>query len=280
MTEGETMDDRSRLDLSAQAGDGSASGDEERPKLVAYHPSTPPTMPLVPASRWRDWINAMEDRWANRCLPLIIANEAGWVLVNEHAFTAVWTGDPTAAAVTIEFDEDLPTPHPVQSHFGYGIVTWAVPYLFRTPPGYNLLARGPANWPKDGIAPLEGLVETDWSVATFTMNWKLTRIGQPVRFEAGEPFCMVVPQRRGELESFRPLIRELAADPDTQGGTKAWVESRHDVQVRKFLSEYAREYDDEKSAWQRHYFQGTAPDGRVAPQHQTRLKLDEFEREG
>jgi hypothetical protein len=35
------------------------------------------------------------------------------------------------------------------SHFGSGILTWNVPYLFRTPPGYNLLVRGPANWPKD-----------------------------------------------------------------------------------------------------------------------------------
>jgi hypothetical protein len=256
------------------------AGDDERPELVAYHPGPAPTTPLVPAPRWREWINVMEDRWANRCLPLVVANEAGWVLLNEHAFVAVWNGDPTAAAVTIDFDQDVPTPHPVQSHFGYGIVTWAVPYLFRTPPGYNLLARGPSNWPKDGIAALEGLVETDWSVATFTMNWKLTRPGHPVRFEAGEPFCMVVPQRRGELESFRPVMRELAADPDTKAGTKAWVESRHDAEVRKFLSEYSREYEEEKAAWQRHYFKGTAPDGRIAAHHQTRIKLDEFEHEG
>jgi uncharacterized protein DUF6065 len=191
----------------------------------------------------------MEDRWANRCLPLVVANEAGWVLLNEHAFVAAWSGEPTAAAVTIDFDDDVPTPHPVQSHFGYGIVTWAVPYLFRTPREYNLLARGPANWPKDGIAALEGLVEMDSSVATFTMNWKLTRPDHPVRFEAGEPFCMVVPQRCGELESFRPLMRDLAADPDTKAGTKAWVQSRHDAEVRKFLGEYSREYEDEKTAW-------------------------------
>jgi hypothetical protein len=272
-------DDPSRADLSAGAEEGAASGPADRPELVAYQPASAPPTRLVPAPRWRDWVNEMEDRWANRCLPLVVANEAGWVLLNEHAFVAVWSGAPAAASVSIEFDEDVGTPPPVQSHFGYGILTWAVPYLFRTPPGYNLLARGPSNWPKDGIAALEGLVETDWSVATFTMNWKLTRPGHPVRFEAGEPFCMIVPQRRGELESFRPVIRDLATDPDTQAGTKAWVESRHDIEVRKFLSEYSREYEDVKDAWQRHYFKGTSPDGRVAPHHQTRLKLDEFERE-
>ena len=45
---------------------------------------------------------------------------------------------------------------PMSSHFGYGILTWTLPYLFRTPPDWNLLARGPSNLPKDGIQALEG----------------------------------------------------------------------------------------------------------------------------
>jgi hypothetical protein len=252
---------------------------ETEPVLIAYQPANARRTPITPAPRWREWINAMTDRWANRCLPLVVANEAGWTLLNEVAFTATWDGDPTPHGVTIEFDTPPPPPVPVHSHFGYGIVTWAVPYLFRTPPGYNLLARGPANWPKDGVSPLEGLVETDWSVATFTMNWKLTRPGHPVHFEEGEPFCMVVPQRRGELESFAPVIRDLESDPHTREGTKAWVESRHQAEVRKFLAEYSGEYAEERAAWERHYYKGTAPDGRSAPVHQTRLKLREFRRD-
>src|SRR3712207_8402233 len=35
---------------------------------------------------------------------------------------------------------------PARSHFGSGILTWNLPFLFRTPPGYNLHVRGPANW--------------------------------------------------------------------------------------------------------------------------------------
>lgn len=56
--------------------------------------------------------------------------------------------------------------HYVVSHFGAGVVTFTVPYLFRTPPSYNLHVRGPTNMPKDGIYPLEGIVETDWSQAS------------------------------------------------------------------------------------------------------------------
>ena len=57
------------------------------------------------------------------------------------------------------------------------------------------------------------------------MNWKLTRANLPVIFEAGEPICMIVPQRRGELEAFHPEIRELEEEPEPasafSGGPKA-----------------------------------------------------------
>jgi Family of unknown function (DUF6065) len=39
------------------------------------------------------------------------------------------------------------------SHFGDGIRTWHLPMLFRTPPGYKLLVRGPANYPKEAVYP-------------------------------------------------------------------------------------------------------------------------------
>ena len=54
----------------------------------------------------------------------------------------------------IEFEASPGESHLAESLFGHGILTWTLPYLFRTPPGYNLLARGPANWPKDGSAHL------------------------------------------------------------------------------------------------------------------------------
>jgi hypothetical protein len=251
----------------------------EEKLLLAYHESDVPHLQVTPGARWRDWINSMEDRWANRCLPLLMANQAGWTILNQYAFEAVWDGGAATESTTVRFDlEDVGTPAPVQSHFGYGIVTWAVPFLFRTPPGWNLLARGPANWPKDGISALEGLVETDWSIATFTMNWKLTRPMQPVRFEADEPFCMVVPQRRGELESFVPRYCSFAADAGVREATKAWSDSRHEAQVRKFLATYSREYAGERDSWQQHYFRGVTPDGdRPSPTHQTQIGLAEFE---
>jgi uncharacterized protein DUF6065 len=222
-------------------------------------------------------MNATDERWANRCLPLLVANEAGWTLLNPTAFTAVWDGRPAPDGVTVEFDGGLPPRQAfATSLFGYGVLTWSIPYLFRTPPGWNLLARGPANWPKDGICALEGIVETDWSVATFTMNWKLTRPDHPVRFEADEPFCMLVPQERGALESFRPELRDIRSEPATYEGTKQLAKARNDLAVRKFLGAYSGEFADSRTDWDRRYFKGLRPDGSPVEEHQTQLRLAPF----
>lgn len=251
---------------------------DQGPELTAFHVSSRWRLPLEPAPRWRAWMNQTNNRMANRCLPLLVANEAGWVILNPIAFRATWTGHAHPRSITIEFLSGRePVAPPVKSEFGYGVITWTLPYLFRTPPGYNLLARGPANWPKDGVCALEGLVETDWAVATFTMNWKLTRPDHPVTFEEGEPFCMVVPQRRGELESFRPRIRDIRTVPKLAASVKEWAHSRRQAHVRKFLSGYSRQFAADWDAWERHYFKGTSPDGTDAPEHQTKLRLAGFE---
>ena len=246
--------------------------DEEDLDLLVYRTSPPPWPAIVPASSTRGWIERTSDRFARRCLPLMMACQAGWFLVGTHSFTATWDGDDSLDALRLEFTSGQP-PYPALSHFGYGIVTFHIPFLFRTPPGWNLLARGPANWPKDGAIALEGLVETDWAMATFTMNWKLTRVGRPVTFTAGEPFCMVVPQRRGDLERFQPRVLDMDSDPEVSRGYRTWQESR-----TRFIAELnvpGTEANDQK--WQKHYFRGTAPDGTVAQAHQTKLNLREVE---
>src|SRR5918995_6078616 len=206
--------------------DPKGRSDEGRiPKLIAYRTGPWPPMRLVVASADRDWMDATPNRFANRCLPLRIASQAGWFILNSHALRISWNGGNDTSDLEIE-SLDGETSYPASSHFGSGILTFNLPFLFRTPPGYNLQVRGPANWPKDGASPLEGIVETDWLVSPFTMNWELTRAELPVVFEAGEPICMIVPQRRGELEAFGPEIRELDEEPELAGAYERWAESR------------------------------------------------------
>jgi hypothetical protein len=239
--------------------------------LVAYVINPALKMPLVRAQGGRAWMDATDVRFANRCLPLLIANQSGWVVLSSHTLRVHWTGGRDLASVKVEYLSGR-APYPASSHFGEGILTFSLPYLFRTAPGYNLLVRGPANLPKDGAAPLEGVVETDWSAATFTVNWKLTRSNHLVHFEEGEPICMLVPQRRGELESFRPELRQLDEDPDMLARYQAWSQSR-----ASFLVDLkAPQSVAAKAGWQKDYFQGAAGDGSPRCEHQTKLHLKDF----
>ncbi len=245
-------------------------------ELIAYQIPGAERVDIVPATRWREWMNAAPGRAPNRCLPLLMANETGWSILNPLAFTATWNGGPARTDLTIEFDEPLGYRPLVESNFGVGIVTWAVPVLFRTPPGYNLIARGPVNMPKDGASALEGVVETDWSMATFTMNWKLTREDHPVRFEAGEPFCTVVPHRRHELESFAPVQRDLSTRPEIAKGLKAFGKGRESLIKRKFIAEFIGPKSEAWNEWEKTYFRGLYPDGQVFADHQTKRGLPGF----
>lgn len=204
-----------------------------------------------------------------------MANEGGWFILNTVGFTATWNGGDKVEAVTFDVDESG-SGLLVESLFGFGIISFTIPYLFRTPSGVELLARGPANWPKDGACALEGLVETDWAVATFTMNWKLTRPEMPVRFDVDEPFCMIVPQTRDSMQSWRPTFREVSQAPETKDLANQWQAERHQLLVRGFLRQQGRDMPEDLSALELQYFRGLYPDGRAASEHRTRAKLRPF----
>jgi hypothetical protein len=227
----------------------------------------------VPAPRSRTWMDQTDQRFANRCLPLLMANQAGWHILNTHTIEVEWDGRNQLDGIRIRVPSGAGD-CPVHSHFGHGIVTWSIPFLFRTSPGYNLWARGPANSPKDGACPLEGLVETDWSPATFTMNWQMTRPGHMVRFEEGEPICCVVPQRRGELEEFDAVIEDIGNSPEENERHEQWAQSR-----KIFLDLMSGETRP-KEGWQKHYFHGEGPAGERFEAHQNKLKLRAFRKPG
>jgi hypothetical protein len=238
----------------------------------AYRLSNRPGAP-VPAPRSRTWMDQTDQRFANRCLPLLMANQSGWHILNTHTIEVEWDGRNQLDGIHIRVLSGAGD-CPVHSHFGHGIVTWSIPFLFRTSPGYNLWARGPANSPKDGACPLEGLVETDWSPATFTMNWQLTRPDHMVRFEEGEPICCVIPQRRGELEEFDAVIENIGDSPEESERYRQWAQSRH-----IFLDLMSGETRP-KEGWQKHYFHGEGPAGERFEAHQNKLKLRAFHNPG
>jgi hypothetical protein len=258
--------------------DASPSAPSNRPasspelKLIAYA-SYGHQIEIRPAPVDRDWMDRTSQRFAYRCLPLNIANAHGWEILCPSGFVSVWNGDDDLASVSILPDTDGPAP--AVSHFGHGVLTFHTPCLFRTEPGFDLMVQGPINRPKDAIAALSGVIETDWSPYSFTMNWIFTRPGMPIRFEKGEPFCHIFPIRRGDLDAVAPEIRLLSSNPALQAQHDAWSASRE-----RFNADLLRPGSEaEAEKWQRAYYRGVVPasDHVQTEAHRTRLRIKSFD---
>ena len=225
---------------------------------------------LKPARSERVWMNDTSDRYAYRCVPLTMANSSGWELLLPAGFEATWDGRPSIEAITLRglngaaLDTQI-----VTSHFGHGVLTMHTGYLLRTDPGWGIWARGAPNEAKDGIAALDGLVETDWLPFPFTMNWRFTR-PCTVRFERGEVFCFFMPVAHMALEQIEPEMLYLSDDPALKAEYEAWSTSRS-----QFLTKlHAGDADTVKEAWQRFYVRGNTATGQVAPDtHRAKRRL-------
>ena len=225
---------------------------------------------ILPAPAKRDWMDATDRGFAYHCLPMTLANQSGWFILAPHGAAAEWNGGPDPTDLKVEVFGEPKMVH-AMSAVGSGILSWTIPYIFRTSPGWNLLCRGPANSIKDGVQALEGLVETDWSMASFSSNWKLTRPGR-VEFAAGEPVAMLVPYQRGDLETFTARKAELKSNPELAQGYTDWIMSR-----QAFLaSQKAGEPESIRKKFQKHYFHGDTVKGIHFPDHQKKRDLEDF----
>ena len=230
---------------------------------------------IRPAAAQRDWMDAAPESFPYRCLPLGIANSHGWEMLCPWGFAAEWNGGNAPGDVTIDLDPgSLPQDRP-EALFGLGTFTIHVQGLIRTPPGWNLFVSGPPNTFKDGVAPLTGLIETDWSPYSFTMNWRLTRPHHRVRFEAGEPFAHFFPVPRGAIEAFTPSFAPIDEDPALKAAFVQWSQSRDAFQQHVARTQPERPAD----RWQKLYYRGLAPDGSCPiNDHKAKLRLADFAR--
>lgn len=239
-------------------------------KLTAY-PTVPNPPELRPAPSGRKWMDDLPEAYAYRCLPLTIANAHGWEVLSPVGFEATWNGGASKDDIAISTNDAgmLPT-----THFGSGILTFHLGYLFRTDPGIGLMAQGPINRPKDAIQALAGVIETDWSPYTFTMNWLFTRKDTRVRFEQGEPFCHIFPVPRGALEAVETEVADFEeVEPDGFKSHKDWSDSRN-----AFNADLLKEQSAARAEkWQKDYYRGYNPDGSEGPDdHRTKLRLKPF----
>ncbi|MDX2116308.1 MAG: DUF6065 family protein [Planctomycetota bacterium] len=239
------------------------------PQLIAYKVSSTDNWTLVPAPAKRQWMDETHDRFAYRCLPLVIANSSGWLVTSPLDLVAIWDGGASPEALSVSFPSgEGINAGQIRSNFGSGILTFSLPWLFRTSAGMGLWCHGPANWPKDNLQPLEGVIETDWAPYTFTMNWKILRPNTPAVFRKGDPVCMLTPFPLDLLESVTPELREIASDPLLEADFKAFCAARQSVITARV--------EGRPADYQMDYMRGHMPDGTLVTSHRRALKLAEF----
>jgi hypothetical protein len=237
-------------------------------RLICY--PTPPAVPNIQPSRLeRGWMETTPN--ANRCLPLAVANTHGWEMLAPYTITAEWNGGPRPEDIAVWSVGHLESGR-IYGHFGAGVLTFDPGCVLRTERDFNLFVTGPINEPKDGIAPLSGVVETDWAPYSFTMNWRFTRPGR-VAFRKGEPFCFFFPVACGVVDAVEPEIRPMASDPNLAEAYRFWTEDR-----MKFVAEVRQPGTEAyKQQWQKRYVRGVLPDGSpTGAAHQTRIRPKPF----
>lgn len=246
------------------------------PELTCYvHEGWAPR--IAPASAKRQWMDETPDSYAYRCLPLSIANAHGWEVLSPCGFSARWNGGAGADAVEIRLDPGSNPANAPTSLFGSGTITFHIEGVFRTSAGWNLWASGPPNSFKDGIAPLAGVMETDWSPYTFTMNWRFTRPDVWVRFEENEPFCFFFPILRGGVEQIAPTLKPMEDDPQLLDSYRSWSAARAQFQEWVRQNQPNRPTDQ----WQKLYYRGLDPLGRPGPpDHEAKIRPAPFREAG
>jgi glycosyltransferase involved in cell wall biosynthesis len=173
-------------------------------RIIAHAPGDA-GIALVPSASGRE---SLEATAALREEPTIHAASAcGWDLLCPYAFEATWNGGPAPEDVTIS------APGFAVSVVGDGVISLALGYTFEIADGHQLWLRGPINEAKDGLAPVERLVDAELLPLVAAIHWRFTRPGQTVRFTAGEPFCTILPYPSGYVEQFIGEIRAAQAQP-------------------------------------------------------------------
>lgn len=144
------------------------------------------TPPEIRQSRIkREWMDNTYNKHAYQCLPMTYANVYGWELVLPHDVVAMWEGGNTVPKILEGADYGGR-----QLAYGgiIGMVSFSTGWVFGTEPGYETMIGGSPNYFVDGAEPLSAIIPSSWWPDEFQMNWKINKINEPVKFEAGMPF--------------------------------------------------------------------------------------------
>ncbi len=185
----------------------------------------------------------MDDRpHSYQCLPLVVANQWGWQVLCPTDVRVYWDGSTEPDGLWVQVDPQYSPA--IKSQFGAGIVTFSPPWLFRTPKGWDLYAKGPSNRWKTNCVPLEGIIETWWLPYTFTLNWKLVEPGE-VQFRKGESLGQLLPVPHGTFVTATAKEEPIDVEPELKAELLRWRDERRSLaSSRHRTHQYYRKAED------------------------------------
>jgi hypothetical protein len=232
---------------------------------------------IRPARPTRDWMDRTPEKYVYRCTPLSAANTMGWEILNPVNCEFRWTGLTPQQQIFVYRDRELR--FGPKSHFGSGIVTWELPFLFKTPPDYGMVVTGPANHDRDHIVPLDGFIRSDWLPFPFTMNWRITTPDLTIRFEEGEPIARIFPFPLALLDETRMELHDLSEDPEFERQFLDWGKKRQQNYQQRGQAAATTppgENPNLNTLWNRQYAKGKGAD-QAAMDHQTVFRCQPVE---
>ena len=218
--------------------------------------------PKIQQSRLkRDWMDETYNKHAYKCLPMSAANVNGWELVLQQDVVVQWDGGNTTPRV---LEGEFLDGRPVVIPSIIGIMSFATGWAINTEEGYDTWITGSPNYFVDGAAPLSATIPSSWWPDEFNMNWKITKIGEPVKFEAGMPFMFFNIYKNDLLENAQIVVENLWDKPELM----AKRQSYGDAKMKKL--------HEQPWTWMNGIRSGLDENGnQIGPKHDGLIKLAE-----
>lgn len=217
----------------------------------------------------RDWMDDTYNKHAYKCLPLTEANTSGWEVSLQKEIVVQWDGGNTVPRVLngekmifsvgdSTYERDIVMPSII------GIMSFTVGWVFKTDPGVWTWVGGAPNYFVDGAVPLNATIPSDWWPDEFNMNWKITKVGEPVTFPEGMPFMFFQFYRPSLLEEVEFEVENIWDYPDLND------------QRMSYNNEKMQKIREQPWTWMGGIRTGlNEKDEQIGPKHQGHLNLKE-----
>lgn len=171
----------------------------------------------------RDWMDNTYNKHAYKCLPMSAANVNGWEMVLQQDVVVQWDGDNRPPRV---LEGEFLNGRPVVIPSIIGIISFATGWAINTEEGYDTWITGSPNYFVDGAVPLSATIPSSWWPDEFNMNWKITKIGEPVIFKAGMPFMFFNIYKNDLLSSVEIEVENLWDKPELMNQRQSYGDAK------------------------------------------------------